>query len=860
MFNFFSKKRREKALRGEEEQDLFARKYKAFRELLDANNAVLSTMADMQEKASGAYVFDAAYVESSYRSVAEGIDRIIDSLNYMSDNKYKDLARANDRINKVVEEALYQTVAVPETDYVLALESVHKDKATSCGGKMACLGEAANETGLQVPSAFVITTFAYQSFVQHNRIEALLKQKCDSVDIRDYAALEDASREMQGLVQESEVPGDLQDAVLIAFDEMKRQTGEASLHVSVRSSAILEDIMASFAGQYATVLNVTRDNLIEAYKKVISSQFTPNALFYFKDKGFNINEMAMAAGVVQMIDPASSGIAYSRDPRDPDEDVVLINAVWGLGDYAVGGVVPPETFKVIASAKDGSRILRNKEGVQRVMSCVSANGGTQEMAVPDHLQDTSCLNDDQAQKVNDLTRRLEVHFGVPQDMEWAIDQKGDIFVLQSRPLRLSYGQKEKPPDRPRHIKGHKLLLDQGKIACRGVAAGPVCQVREEKAMADFPKGGVMVIRQAHPEFAPILDKASAVISDTGAVLGHLATVARELNVPAIFNAKDATKALRDGEIVTVDAQYCRVYEGEVSELLKAKGDKQTRWFANSPAYQHLGTILKEITPLYMTDPRAPDFRAKTCRTFHDITRFSHEMALKEMFDFSKHTYFSEKSAKKLVSKEIPLEWLVIDLEDGLKPDLKGKRIGPENIVSEPMRAMWEGMTAVPWKGPPPMDTKGFLSVVAGSATDPDTAAYMTDKNYIVLSKNFCNLSVRLGFHFSTTEAYLGEKENQNYVSFAFKGGGADSGRRNRRVAFIARILDKFDFSIEIREDNIFARIEGHEEAFLKERLKVLGHVIVHTRQMDMVMHNEKMVEWYYKDMIKGIESFVNIPH
>jgi pyruvate,water dikinase len=859
MFNFFSKKRREKALRGEEEKDLFTHKYKAFRELLDANNAVLATMADMQEKASGAYVFDAAYVESSYRSVSKGINRIIDSLNQVSGNKYKDLVRASDRINKTAQEILHPAIAIPKTDYVLALESVHKDMAPSCGGKMAYLGEVANNIRLQVPNAFVITTFSYQSFVRHNQIEALLEENCGSVDIRDYAALEDASRAMQGLVQKSQVPADLQNAIFQAFEEMERQTGNKSLHVSVRSSAILEDIMASFAGQYATVLNVTRENLIEAYKKVISSQFTPRALFYFKDKGFNINEMAMAAGVVQMIDPASSGIAYSRDPRNPDEDVVLINAVWGLGDYAVGGMVPPETLKVIAPAKDGkgSRVSRKKECRQRVMSRASADGGTQEVAVPEHMQDTSCLDEDQVLKLSNLARVLESHFESPQDMEWALDHNGVIQVLQSRPLRMPYMHKEKLPDKPRHVEGHELLLDKGKIACRGVSAGPVRQVRDERAMGDFPEGGVLVIRQAHPEFALILDKATAVISDTGSVLGHLATVARELDVPAILNAEDATRVLRDGMLVTVDAQYGRVYEGEVGELLKA--GKQTGGFSSSPIYRRLRTILKEITPLYMTDPRGPDFKAKTCRTFHDITRFSHEMALREMFDFGKHTYFSEKSAKKLVSKDIPLEWLVIDLEDGLKQGL-GKRIGPEDIVSEPMRAMWEGMTAVPWKGPPPMDTKGFLSVVAGSAIDPDAASYLTDKNYIVLSKDFCNLSVRLGFHFSTTESYVGGNENQNYVSFAFKGGGADSGRRNRRVAFISRILGKFDFRVEVREDSIFARIEGHEEAFLKERLKVLGHVIVHTRQMDMVMHNEKMVEWYYKDMIKGIESFVNIPH
>jgi pyruvate,water dikinase len=375
-------------------------------------------------------------------------------------------------------------------------------------------------------------------------------------------------------------------------------------------------------------------------------------------------------------------------------------------------------------------------------------------------------------------------------------------------------------------------------------------------MGAFPKGGVLVIRQAHPEYAVFLEKASAVIADTGAVLGHLATVAREGGIPAIFNAKEATKLLSDGTVVTVDGIYGRVYEGEVPELLEVEQQRPT--FANSPICQRLRTIMKEITPLYMTDPRAADFKANRCRTFHDITRFSHEKALKEMFAFSENTYISEKSAKKLTSKRIPMEWLVIDLEDGLSQDLKGKTLKAEEILCLPMRALWDGMVAVPWKGPPPMDTKGFMSVIMGSSTDPDAASFLTDKNYIILSKNFCNVSTRLGFHFSTTEAYLGDVETQNYVTFMFKGGGADAGRKNRRAALISRLLEEHDYRVEVRDDTVLARVEGHAQDFLRERLKVLGYIIVHTRQMDMVMLNDAMVDWYYKDFLKGIRSFVRI--
>ena len=143
--------------------------------------------------------------------------------------------------------------------------------------------------------------------------------------------------------------------------------------------------------------------------------------------------------------------------------------------------------------------------------------------------------------------------------------------------------------------------------------------------------------------------------------------------------------------------------------------------------------------------------------------------------------------------------------------------------------------------------------------DPAVRKRFADKNYIVISKNFCNLSSRLGFHFSTTEAYVGDNPNENYVSFIFKGGAADLPRRARRVQFVGKLLEHFDFRNEIKDDSVFARLNGHDEGYLRERLKVLGHIIVHTRQLDMVMYNDKMVDWYYKDMLKGIGSFVNIP-
>jgi pyruvate,water dikinase len=270
-----------------------------------------------------------------------------------------------------------------------------------------------------------------------------------------------------------------------------------------------------------------------------------------------------------------------------------------------------------------------------------------------------------------------------------------------------------------------------------------------------------------------------------------------------------------------------------------------------------------ITPLNLTDPRGPDFRPKGCKTFHDITRFAHEVSLQAMFDLSKESHFAERSTKQLVC-DVPMQWWIINLEDGIREGVEGKKVKCEDIVSIPMQAVWEGITALPWKGPPPVDTKGFLSIMFGAtmdpSIDPSVRKRFADKNYIVISKHFCNLNSRLGFHFSTTEAYVGDNPNENYVSFIFKGGAADVDRRVRRVQFVARLLEQFDFRVEIKDDSLLARLTGHDQDYLKERLKVLGHIMTHTRQLDMVMYNDSMVKYYYEDMLKGIESFVNIAH
>lgn len=854
IFEFFTRKRAQKILRDEDDRDLFLKKYKAFRQILDANNRVLLTLADMQEKASGGYVFDRAYVRSSYEEVTQGVKRLTDNLNELVDGRYKDLHRAYQEIDAAIRRLLASRIIIPEGEFVLPLTALKKEDLPSAGGKFANLGELLNVLALPVPPGFVITTHAYKIFAQQNRIEHVLKDRSLRFHSRRFEELQTASKEVQELIRNGEIPQEVEEAITKALGSLCGEAGQVALRVAVRSSALHEDIMASFAGQYKSVLNVPPDELLVEYKNVLASQFTPRALTYFMDRGFAVEEMAMAVGVLAIVQARASGITYSRDPIHPGEDVVLVNAVWGLGVYAVEGKVPANHYRV--SGENFKDVSHEEAGCQDIMLIGDSVSGTKEVAVPERMKSQACLTEEQILKLASFARAAEAHFGQPQDMEWALDQEDRLFLLQSRPLRTPMGQK-RTGARPRATKGYKMLLDKGIIACGGVAAGPVQVITSEEDLSRFPEGAVLVVRHTHPEYASVIARASAVVSDMGTTLGHLATVVREYNKPAIFNTEKATKTLKTGMDVTVDALYGTVYEGVVEDVLRDKQISSAGYV--SPVLKQLRDILKEMTPLNLTDPRSPGFRPRNCRTFHDITRFAHEASLRAVFKLTRESHFTERSARQLVSG-VPLKWWVIDLEDGVAKGIKGKRVTPEQIVSIPMLALWEGMTAKPWKGPPPVDARGFLSVMFSATTDPGADASVgiqfADKNYILVARNFCNVSTRLGFHFSTIEAFVGDQENQNYISFVYTGGGADAARKNRRAALIARLLEAFDFRVEKRAESVLARIEGHKEDFLKERLKVLGHIIVHTRQMDMVMINDAMVDWYFKDMMKGMASFV----
>jgi pyruvate,water dikinase len=783
-------------------------RYEAFRELLRLNSSSLAWLAEIEQAYYGGPPLGAAALGARYDALSATVRLLVGRLADLGDEASSvALLRSHSLIDAGLREVLAFR-SPQEGPIVVRLDMLaeRSDAATLAGAKATNLAIARNILHLPTPDGFVLTAAAYARFVEGSGLREPLETLLASVEGGEDADLDARCGAFQDLVLAAQVPDDIARAALAAYDDLDVSSGSPP-RVAVRSSAVGEDTSTSFAGQYVSVLDVTRENLLDAYKHVVASKFAPRALLYRLRAGLDDRDTPMSVLVLQMLDPRVAGVLYTAHPASGDATRVAIHMVEGLGERLVSGDVSAAVVT----------IERDMASPGHPAAIVSASG---------HPRGRLLLGQMEAMGLARAGIALESRFGCPQDVEWAIDWRGDLYILQSRPLHVAGIPRVPQSSLP-------LLAAGGETASPGWAVGRVFIARPGMSM---PDKAVLVAESASPDLARLAGRAIAIVTETGSVACHLASVAREAGIPAILGLPRARELLADGAEVTVLA-------GETGGLLHAGRDEEIadlpswrpRVVVGGPIMNRMRAVLDRLSPLHLTDPASADFSPEGCRTIHDLIRFTHERAIDLMFRLPATTRGPGGAVK--LRTRIPLDLYVVDLGGGLD-DRAGGEPHDGEIASWPLRAVWRGFShpGIAWTGPANMDVRGLMTIMAESAlASPETL--QDTSSYAVISSDYLDLSARFGYHFAHLAALCGDRDEENYISVQFSGGVGSFEGRSLRAQFVAAVLEGLGFRVSLRGDLVEAAVKAGERASIESKLDQLGRLLASTRLLDVSIRN-----------------------
>ncbi len=445
-----------------------------------------------------------------------------------------------------------QPVAPSATEPVRRFSELRKGDVDYAGGKGANLGELTS-AGLPIPPGFVIGAPAYAAFCQEAGLRTRLADLLDNVDVEDTAALSQAAEQARALFDEAAMPDWLEHAIREAYDELSGSDG--AVPVAVRSSATAEDTAAaSFAGMNETFLNIIdADAVIDAVRHCWRSLFGARTVYYRGSKDLSQADMDIAVVVQRQIQSTRAGVMFTANPATGDRNQLVIEGSFGLGEAVVSGSVSPDRYLVDKAAVS----IRSREVHHKELTIVSIPGGgttTRDLSEEEAL--TPVLTDEEVLTLAKLGREIEAHYGSPQDTEWAFDPDGAVWMLQSRPITTLLGTVTAPTG---GTTGTVLLRGLG--GAPGSASGAVRVLSTLADAARLGDGDILVTHMTTPDWVPLMRRAAAIATDSGGMTCHAAIVSRELGIPCVVGTGDATKKLRDGEIVTVDATHGVVIEG-----------------------------------------------------------------------------------------------------------------------------------------------------------------------------------------------------------------------------------------------------------------------------------------------------------
>jgi pyruvate,water dikinase len=488
-----------------------------------------------------------------------------------------------------------------EKALVLWFEEVGIADIPLVGGKNASLGEMIQQLipkGINVPTGFATTAYAYRYFIKNAGLEEKLRQLFSDLDVEDVNNLRERGKQARALILNTPFPQDLQNAISLAYQKLCQRYGydpsfcerfgaeyqeqcegySQNTDVAVRSSATAEDLPdASFAGQQETYLNVQGvTGVLEACHKCFASIFTDRAISYRTIKGFDHFEVALSVGVQKMVrsDLASSGVMFSIDTETGFKNAALVTAAYGLGENVVQGAVNPDEYLVFKpTLNEGCRpILKRQLGTKEIKMVYDLGGSkyTKNVPVAPSEREKFAITDDEILVLAKWACIIEDHYSevrgsyTPMDIEWAKDGlTNELFIVQARPETVQ-SQKSGNVLRNYKLQGSSDVLVSGRAVGEMIGQGKARVILDVHKIDQFKAGEVLVTNKTDPDWEPIMKKASAIVTNQGGRTCHAAIIAREMGIPAIVGCGNATGLLKTGQEVTVccaEGEEGKVYAG-----------------------------------------------------------------------------------------------------------------------------------------------------------------------------------------------------------------------------------------------------------------------------------------------------------
>ena len=841
-------------------------RYHAFRVFLENNGRALELVIDTDRALARGDDRELSAITGELLSVA---GELVDGLNLLSADAHEELYELHGRMASAVNDSLDSLTLVPASaPPCLFLDEIGLSDQRQTGSKAANLAML-RRMGLPVPEAFVCTVRACRLFLEEAGIEGGIRRALRDAEL-GRIGLGEAAAAIRDMIMAAPLPPALERALV---DNRSRLTAEGcGVAVSVRSSGVAEDGTAySFAGQYTSVLNVVGDEaLMKAFREVVASGFGSRVMSYRQRIGMDPAVFDVAVLVQRMVPARAAGVLMTRDPGHPSSGRMLISAVSGLGTMAVGGAAPSDLYRpwradAAQGPEDAAGDVEAVIAGKTVREVADISGGLREEPVPESEREVALLSPPQVAQLARYGEMIESLNGMSQDIEWALDADGALHLLQARPLRVAAGGTAPAG-------ALSVPLVNGMCASAGKAVGQVLAVRTAEELEAAAKSGdedgmrILVLPQSIVEASPHLSRFAGLVVEAGNPTDHLSCIARECGLPMITGAVEASGRLASQQWVVLDADNGQVLEAS-AELWSACRPQAPRSHSAQAAEARCTLdppreeLRKLIVPLNLTDAYGPTFSLAQCRSFHDLIRYTHEMAVLAMFHAGDKVMEDAGGLLHPLDIGVPFHFLVVDVGGGVRREatsagtsrrgIRQRVLGPNDILSRPLAAVCEGLTTpgLSWHVGP--DGSALSGLFSRNMLDACSARPAGSFNYALAARDYLNLNSRVEYHFAMLDAVCGGSAQANYVRFRFKGGGSSAGRTNRRARFLREVLEGNGFVTSVKGDLVTASLTGAGRDTVRDKLVMLGRLIGFSRCLDAVMRDDRTASLLAQGFLAG---------